>query len=131
VIPRPANSIAATRVTWSTNAFAPEYKAMPGTAVLVTPDEMFTTRPPSASVSATACIIRNGPRASTATTRSNSASDVCATAPQCVIPALFTRMSSRPNSPVTAVTAASTVAAAVATPRSACTVNARRPRSRT
>ena len=45
VIRRAANSTAATLVTWSRKAFAPEYSAMPASAMLVTPEEMFTTRP--------------------------------------------------------------------------------------
>ena len=60
----------------------PEYSAMPATAVLVTPEEMFTTRPPSASAPDAARIIRNGARASTATRRSKSSTEVCATDPQ-------------------------------------------------
>jgi hypothetical protein len=54
---------------------------MPATAVLVTPEDMFTTLPPSASAPAAACIIRNGARALTAMSRSMSDSAVCATAP--------------------------------------------------
>jgi DNA-binding transcriptional LysR family regulator len=49
VIRRAANSRAATRVTWSINAFAPEYSELPGTAELVTPEAMLITRPPSDS----------------------------------------------------------------------------------
>ena len=89
---------------------------MPASAVAVTPEDMFTTRPPSASLSAAACIIRNGARASTATSRSKSSTRVCARESQWVIPALLTRMSSRPNSPITAST---TAAAAVGSARSA------------
>src|SRR6476661_4559514 len=86
---------------------------------------MFTIRPPSASRSAVACIIRNGPRALTATSRSKSASDVPATDPQCVIPALLTRMSSRPNSPVT-TSAASALPDRYVNPTSAPSAASRR-----
>jgi DNA-binding transcriptional LysR family regulator len=98
VIRRGANSSAATLVTWSRNALVPAYSALPGSAVLVTAEDTFTTLPPSASRVAAACITRNGPRAFTATSRSKSASDVSASGPQYVIPALLTRMSTRPNS---------------------------------
>ncbi len=101
---------------------------MPASAVLVTPEEMFTTRPPSASVPATACIMRNGARASTATSRSKSSTEVCATGPQWVIPALLTRMSSLPNSPIAA---SATAAGAAGSARSARSMSTRRPSPRT
>ena len=128
VIRRAANSRAATLVSWSMNAFAPEYSELPGTAELVTPEAMLITRPPSESVPAASFISRNGARTSTATTRSKDAASIWATGRQKVTPALFTRMSSRPSSPSAA---SATAAGAVTSAKSAWMASTLRPRPRT
>jgi hypothetical protein len=59
--------------------------------------EILTIRPPSASALAAACIIRYGARALTATSWSKSSRRVCASDPQCVIPALLSTPAARPG----------------------------------